>query len=193
MKIALIPCGKTEWHAEGRLLGRVELPLNEPGQSECSTWAEQLEPLPIDRILHGPDELTKQTAGCLARRLSVPTKSVDDLVEIDLGLWTGLTESQLKSRYPSAHRELCDAPLNVHPPGGEDLSNAADRLVSCIRRHVKKNGDKVVGVVMRPLSFAMARAQLEGREPKEIWKTALDSAQPLLIEVAAPAKASVAK
>jgi broad specificity phosphatase PhoE len=188
MKIALIPCGKTEWHSEGRLLGRVELPLNEPGQSECSTWAQQLEALPIDRILHGPDELTKQTASCLARRLSVPIKAIEDLVEIDLGLWTGLTESQLKSRFPSAHRELREAPLNVHPPGGEELAAASKRLTACIQKQCKKNGTLAIGIVMRPLSLAMTRSVLEQRELTDVLEAARDCAAPLVLEVPVPAK-----
>ena len=36
--------------------------------------------------------------------MSVPAKSLEALVEVDVGLWAGLTETQLKNRFPSAHR-----------------------------------------------------------------------------------------
>lgn len=182
MKVALIPCGTTHWHGEGRLLGRVELPLTEGGAQQCAQWAEQLHPLGIQRLLHAPDELAKQTAACLARRLSVPAKSLEALVEVDVGLWAGLTETQLKSRFPSAHRQLCEAPLNVHPPGGEDLSAAATRVNACIRHQVHKNGEEAIGLVMRPFAFALARRALERSDPAQVWDTARAASGPIVIE-----------
>jgi probable phosphoglycerate mutase len=193
MKIALIPCGTTDWHGEGRLLGRVELPLTEPGQQQCVAWAEQLQALNLTRILHAPDQLATQTAVQLARKLSVPTKSLEDLEEVDVGLWAGLTESQLKLRYPSAHRELCESPLNVHPPGGEDLGAASKRVSACIRKQVRKNGAEAIGIVMRPFSLAMVKCALDGSEASEVWKTARSATKPVIMEVdgLAQAKAGV--
>jgi probable phosphoglycerate mutase len=192
MKVALIPCGTTDWHGEGRLLGRTELPLSEAGQEQCAAWSEKLTALGLKRILHAPDDLATQTAIYLARRLSVPTKTLDDLLEVDVGLWAGLTESQLKSRYPSAHKQLCEAPLNVHPPGGEDLSAAASRVDTCLRKHVRKNGGEIVGVVVRPFSFAMAKCALDGSESASLWDTARSATEPLIIDVANPAEVKAA-
>lgn len=188
MKIALIPCGQSNWHGQGRLLGRVELTLTPDGAVQCGEWVAALEPLDVQRILHAPDELATQTAACVARKLSVPTKAFEDLVEVDVGLWAGLTESQLKSRYPSAHRELKDDPLNVHPPGGEDLSQAAERLNACIRKQLRKNGSGTIGVVLRPLLLAMARSTLQGQPCRDLWDTArqLDGPQILDLEETAP-------
>jgi len=182
MKVVLIPCGATEWHAEARLLGRVELPLTEAGQQACAAWAGTLTPLGLQRILHGPDELSTQTAAVLARRLCVPTRAVDDLAEVHIGLWAGLTESQVKNRYASAHRELGEAPLNVSPPDGESFSAAAQRLRACFRKQLKKNGVDVVGVVVRPLAFAVLRCTLEGRELTDVWEALRAAPAPVVID-----------
>lgn len=181
MKVALIPCGTTDWHGEGRLLGRVELPITGLGQQQCVAWAQRLEAVGLKRIVHAPDELATQTAVSLARRLLVPTKALEDLVEVDVGLWAGLTESQLKRRYPSAHRELSESPLNVHPPDGESLSAAARRLETCIRKQMK-NSAAGLGVVMRPLAFVMARCALEGRGLEDVWEAARSATEPLIFE-----------
>jgi probable phosphoglycerate mutase len=182
MRIVLIPCGHTEWADEGRLLGRVELPLTAAGQQQCAQWAEQLKALGIRKIVHAPDELATRTAEALARLLAVPTKATDDLLEVDLGLWTGLTEAQLKSRYASAHRELGEAPLNVNPPAGEALRVAADRLGECLRKMRRKNGNTTLGVVLRPLTFALAQCTLHGGEFAEMWPLALAADEPVIIE-----------
>jgi broad specificity phosphatase PhoE len=188
MKVALIPCSNTEWYKEGRLLGRVELPAKAAPDELYTEWASALESVGLERILHAPDELATQTAAAVARRLSVPTKPIDDLVEVDMGLWAGLTESQLKSRFPSAHRELREAPLNVHPPGGEELAAASKRLTACIQKQCKKNGTLAIGIVMRPLSLAMTRSVLEQRELTDVLEAARDCAAPLVLEVPVPAK-----
>jgi len=184
MRIVLIPCGHTEWTDEGRLLGRVELPLTAEGQRQCAQWAEQLKALGLRRILHAPDELATRTAEALARPLAVPTKAAEDLIEVDLGLWTGLTEAQLKSRYASAHRELCEAPLNVNPPDGEALRVAAERVEECLRKLRRKNGNATLGIVLRPLTFALAQCALAGREFAEMWPLALAADRPVIMECA---------
>ncbi len=182
MKIALIPCGGTEWHTEGRLLGRVEVPLTAEGQAHCLEWLAALRAAGVTRILHAQDELTTATAELLARQLAVPTKELDELVEVDLGLWTGLTEQQLKSRFASAHRELGEAPLHVSPPDGESLQVATDRLCGCLRKIIRKNGKTAVGVVLRPLTFALARCALAGAALTEMWATALHADEPVVID-----------
>ena len=171
MKVALIPCGLTEWREQGRLLGRVELTLATDGAAQCSAWSEELRPALLDRIFHAPDELSRTTAQLVSRQLNIPAKALDGLVEVDLGLWAGLTEEQLKSRYSTAHRQLVDSPLNVSPPKGEDFSDAFARLQVCLRKRIKPNGRGGIGLVMRPFAFAMACHALGGAGAAQIWET----------------------
>jgi broad specificity phosphatase PhoE len=190
MKVALIPCGVTDWRQEGRLLGRVELELTPDGEMQCVQWGEQLRPLMISRIFHAPDELSKATAQHIGRRLNVPTKALDALVEVDLGLWAGLTEAELKKRYAKAHRQLVESPLNVSPPQGEGFSEAADRVRNCLKKRIKPNGPPGIGLVMRPLAFAMARYVLEGAPSTKIWETSQQVDGPFVmdcVDVPAPA------
>jgi broad specificity phosphatase PhoE len=171
MKVALIPCGPTEWREKGRLLGRVELTPTAAVEGQCAAWGEQLRDVVRSKIFHAPDELSRATAQLIGRRLNVPTKALDDLVEVDLGLWAGLTEEQLKQRYAKAHRQLTESPLNVSPPEGEDFSAAAGRVRACLKKRLKPNGSNGIGLVMRPLTFAMARSVLEGAASTKIWET----------------------
>lgn len=184
MKIALIPCGVSEWRQKGRLLGRVELPLTPEGEAQCTAWGEELRPAALKRIFYAPDELSRATAQCIGRILNLPTKTLDDLEEVDLGLWTGLTEAELKQRYAKAHRQLLESPLNVAPPEGENFSDAAARLRACLKRRIKPNGKTALGLVMRPFAFAMARCVLEGVEPARLWEASQHQDQPVVIDSA---------
>lgn len=184
MKIALIPCGVCEWREQGRLLGRVALQLSAGAEVRCVQWSQRLAETSLSTIYHAPDELCKKTAQMIARRLGATTKSVEALAEVDVGLWAGLTEAQLKARFETAHRELCDAPLNVQPPDGETFSVAAERIERSVRariRNRKKNG-RDIGFVLRPLSLAMARRALEGAESSAIWNGIRADDAPVLID-----------
>ena len=182
MRVVLIPCGASEWRAEGRLLGRVEVPLTAAGQQQCQAWIEGLKALGLERIYHAPDELASQTALLIAKRLGIPAKPVEALAEVDIGLWAGLTEEQLRSRYATAHRELCEAPLHVVPPEGESLSDAAERLKNCVCKQIRRNGTTAIGIVTRPLGLAAIRCALEGGDFSELWDVAQDTEQPRVLE-----------
>jgi len=189
MIITLIPCGPSDWHSEGRLLGRVELAFTPQAEAWVSAWVERLRPLNLSRILHAPDELARATARLLGRRLGVPTRTVQDLKEVDLGLWAGLTDLQLRTRYASAYRQLQEAPLSVCPPGGEEFAAAAERLRKFVQRLVRRNGRGGVGVVLRPVSLAIARYVLNGLDAARIWEDAWGQDEPVVVEYGAEAPA----
>lgn len=182
MKVALIPCGMTDWRAAGRLLGRAELDLAPAAEGQCAAWGEQLRSAGLGKVFHSPDGLSKATAQHIARRLNVPAKVLSGLREVDLGLWSGLTEEQLKARFPKAHRQLVDSPLNVVPPEGEDFAEAAKRMRACFKKRIKPNGKVGIGLVMRPLAFAMARWVLEGVQSTKLWDLSQNDNEPVIID-----------
>jgi broad specificity phosphatase PhoE len=184
MKIALIPCAPTEWDEEGRLLGRVDLSPTPAGEESCSRWAELLRPLALRQIYHAPDGLATRTGRLIGRKLLVPTKAARGLAEVDVGLWAGLTEEQLKSRYASVHHELCEAPLNVNPPEGESLGDADARLRMFLKKQLKRSDERALGLVLRPICFALAWCVLAGRALSLLWETAQQKHEPVIIEVA---------
>ncbi len=182
MKIALIPCGETEWQTEGRLLGRVELPITPAGETQCLGWADVLRPAGLARILHGPDELATRSAQLIAGRLGIPAKEVDELAEVDFGLWAGLTEPELKARFGSVYHELREAPLNVHPPDGEQLAVAAERIDTVLRKRTRRQ-DGALGLVLRPVALALARFALADGDAAKIWEEAQKPQEPTLLDL----------
>ena len=179
MKVALVPTLPTAWRRAGRLLGRAEL---SPESEACEAWVAAIEPLLLSTILHGPDELSARTAAVLAGELGIGARAVPELAEVDLGLWAGLTDAELRSRFSRAHRSLRDDPLRVHPPGGEPLEEAAERIEQALRRHVLRRRGTDAAVVLRPLVRAMARCILLGEPLTDLWASAAHIDSPVVIE-----------
>lgn len=188
MNVVLIPCGATEWHDAGRLLGRVELELCDTAEAQCARWLESLRPLELKKLFVAPDSASRATGKLIGHELGLSAKPVDDLVEVDLGLWAGLTEEQLKTRYARAHKQLAEQPLMVSPPEGEDFSEASARLQAALRKRVKPNG-KAIGLVMRPIALALARKLLANESGDRLWTHAQNTDAPLVLQLdPAPAR-----
>ncbi|MCA9245102.1 MAG: histidine phosphatase family protein [Phycisphaerales bacterium] len=187
MKIALIPCRECAWTRGGRLLGRVEVsPCDEDTQT--SEWLSTLAPLALEAILHSPDELATQTAARLAAELGVKTRSVDSFKEVDLGLWSGLTVNEVRSRYATAARQLDDSPLSITPPDGERFSDALNRLSKALRDQIARR-DRPFGVVLRPMALALAAHALTGQPPTGLLESATEGRTPTVLEPQAEAVA----
>jgi probable phosphoglycerate mutase len=187
MTLALIPCARTEWQTEGRILGHAALAPAAGAEGEVLAWSDSLRLLNLRYILHGPDELSTRTARLLARRLRAAARTVGALQEVNAGLWTGLTDDELRERFESAYRGLQDAPLNVSPPQGESFADAVQRLADYLRRRLKRSSDPALGLVLRPWALALLHCLLEGGSWAEFWPRSTRGAGPIVLDVEAPA------
>ncbi|MBI5865384.1 MAG: histidine phosphatase family protein [Planctomycetes bacterium] len=183
MKVALIPCAASEWRDEGRLLGRVEVQATAAGEQAVAGWIQRLAPLGIPVVFHSPDELATRTAKLIAKALKVRTRKLADIAEVDVGLWAGLTEEELKKRYASTHHELCESPLHVCPPDGEEMAAAEQRLTAAVHKLIRKNEAAALALVARPLSLAITRWALEQSDESAIWHHAQEINEPVIIEL----------
>lgn len=182
MKIVLIPCAPTEWRDQGRLLGRVELSPTPAGEQQAAAWSAMLAEVGAPVIHHSPDELATRTALILSKTVGARSRKDAALKEVDLGLWSGLTDEDLRKRFASAHHELQEAPLRVKPPDGEAFSDASRRLASELKRLIRRNGDKPLALVLRPVALGLARHWLAGADESAIWEAVNDVNEPVILD-----------
>jgi probable phosphoglycerate mutase len=166
--LVLIPWGATDWSIAGRLNARTPLPLNRDGRRVAVRWANELASRELAAVYCGGEKAAVQTAEVVATRSEVPRRGLDDLNEVDIGLWEGLTEMQIRDRFPRLYKRWEEQPDRVCPPDGENLAQAADRLREAIARIAHKHKNDTVGVVLGPLSYALARCSLERRNFGEL-------------------------
>ncbi|MEL6497957.1 MAG: histidine phosphatase family protein [Planctomycetota bacterium] len=174
--VVLIRSGFTDWDVAGRVAGRIDLPLASGDASGLGRVVNSLEGVELSSVLHGPDQCLLATAEAVARTTGGKLRKVADLVDVGMGLWEGLREQELEDKFPSAHREWRDHPLNVSVPEGEPLSEATHRLVGAIGRTLEKlrHSDPGVGIVLRPMSFELVRAWITPTEGPAAGSTEAD-------------------
>ncbi|MEO1008529.1 MAG: histidine phosphatase family protein [Planctomycetota bacterium] len=180
--LILVRSSRTEWDAAARLGGDCDLPA-------CATWGEELaeallgvDASVVTAIVCGPDEASAQTANHIGQLAERKPRTIDDLREIDLGLWEGQRLDALEERY-GAFKQWLDDPASVVAPEGESFEAAENRLMAALARAIEKlNGKaKHVVVVLRPLAFHVVRSRLAGVPLTENWDAAVSG--PLVVPI----------
>ncbi len=174
IEVLLVRCSRTEWDETSRLGGDCDLPA-------CKAWGEELTAALRDHdlsaitgILTSPDEASVQTAHHIGKLTDKKVRPIDDLREIDLGLWEGQRMEQLVERFPGAFKQWKEDPTSVVAPEGESFADAETRLLNAFAKGLDKlNGKgRHVAVVLRPMAFHVLRNRLQGLDMLEGWDAA---------------------
>ena len=106
------------------------------GRDHAERLSQWLAPkLRIDYIYSSPLSRAFSTAKYIAEGQQSILSTVEDLKEIDVGLWQGLTLEQAQENNPDIFEQLKVEPLYTRRPGGEsyhDLSQRTSRSLSTI-------------------------------------------------------------
>ncbi|MEQ8767603.1 MAG: histidine phosphatase family protein [Planctomycetota bacterium] len=168
-RIILVRDALSQWQVEARLQGSLDIPLSLEGMQETSRIAQKLEGLGKAHLYSGRGQTSRETAEAVSERLGVKVRSLDDLEEVNLGIWQGLLLSDIKSKYRRAYRAWRDDPTVMTPPSGEDIRQAARRAARAINDIVKKlDEDDVAVFILPPLLKAAAACRLTNRPASEI-------------------------
>lgn len=181
--VILIPWPMTDWQASGRYASNTPVPINQQGEEQLERWIEMIAAqAPAAVYGAGPDP-AEQAARLIAKRLKIRSKKAEGLEEIDLGLWEGLTQAEMKKRFGKAYKQWKDDPTGIRPPEGEGLSIAGERLTEALRKLSRKHHNACFALVLGPLALAAVRCQLERRGYDSFWKLHADEPVRYLINV----------
>ena len=129
VRLLLVRHGRTAWNEAGRYQGHSDPRLAPEGEAEAAALAGALRGERIGGVLASPLRRAGATATILARALGLPPPGVDPrLIELGYGAWEGLTQAEVKARWPELLRRWKRAPETVRFPDGEDLAAVRARL-----------------------------------------------------------------
>lgn len=169
LKLLLVRAASTEWDEAGRICGNCDLSASKEGLQALIQAAETLNGSSPPLILTSGDAVSRESAKLLASGSEARVRVVEDLAEIDFGLWEGLREQELKDRYPTAYRQWEEDPTGVSVPGGESLADAEARVLVALSRSLEKAKELSVAVVLRPVVLGLVRCWLTGRPTCGLW------------------------
>ncbi len=124
-----------------RLVGQLDVPLDENGARDCMAVAQYLSRYPIGRVFSSGLKRTAALANEIADRLQVPVAYVDGLNEISLGDWDGMYVSALQQEHGEEYAARGADLLGYRPPNGENFYDLEKRAVAAFRTILETPGD----------------------------------------------------
>lgn len=127
----LIRHGETDYNKKMLFPGRLpDIHLNPRGRMQSGLLTEKLLTAPINAIYSSPLDRTMETAGPLAKALSLDIIPTTGLLEMDCGDWQG--QSLKKLRRQKIWQSVQQHPSLFHFPGGESIAECQQRIVQVL-------------------------------------------------------------
>jgi broad specificity phosphatase PhoE len=162
IRLVLWRHGQTQWNAEGRFQGQSDIPLDAVGEQQAERAARLLAGLRPDAIVSSDLSRAMATAAPLARLTGLTVTTDKDLRERFGGLWEGLTDTEIRTRYPAEHAAWM-------PPGGESSAVVAERAGAALERIAAGMAPgTLVVVVSHGAAIRLGAARLLGF-PEDLW------------------------
>ncbi len=146
-RIYLIRHGEVEGAGTPRYNGQADVSLTQRGREQYETMADRLSGERIT-ICYSSD-LTRCAWGAelIAPRFGIEPQKSDQLRELNIGDWEGLTWQELSSRYPAQWQGRLDDIVGYRVPNGENLLDVNRRVMPVINRIVASHiGEEVLVV-----------------------------------------------
>ncbi|MBX7165224.1 MAG: histidine phosphatase family protein [Pirellulales bacterium] len=172
LQIALIRPGASDFAEQGRIQGTLDIPLNEHGREEVQREIDGLRQLNLDALYASDSEPAWSTAADIAKALKLRVKKLDNMHNLDHGLWQGLTVEEVRLKHPRVYRQWQDQPESVCPPSGEMLVDARRRVQAVLARLFKKHRQGVVGLVLPEPLASLVCSELRHAAVGDLWKAA---------------------
>ncbi len=129
LSMLLVRHGHTAWSRSGRYQGRSDLPLLPEGRAQASQLGQRLKGRGVSHVFASPLLRAAQTAQIIAEVLGLGVPILDTrLAEIAYGQWEGLTQAEIRRRWPDQLRQWKRFPDGAAAPGGESLGELRERL-----------------------------------------------------------------
>lgn len=147
-RFCLIRHGETQWNAERRLQGQIDIELNRTGLAQAEAAARNLEPERFSALYSSDLGRATQTAAAISRRHGLPTQLDARLRERHFGFFQGLTYDEAERRHPEFYRRFqAREPALQFEEGGESLEVFAARVSAVMTEIARAHAGATVVVV----------------------------------------------
>ena len=173
-RLLLVRHGETVWNADAVYRGRSEVPLSDTGRLQAQSLGRRLAEDGVTALFTSPLMRARETAEAIERNVGAAARVEADLTDLDCGEWEGLSDLEVKERYPDLRRKWLSTPHLVRLPGGESLEDVSARVDRVLARVLSAPG--VVVLVSHRVVHKVVICTLLGLDNSHFWDIRLDVA-----------------
>jgi probable phosphoglycerate mutase len=145
MRILLLLRHAVTEHTGARLSGWTPgLHLSEEGQRQAKELAGRLEAVPLDAVYASPLERCQETAAAVAGAKGLNVETLEDVIEVRYGDWTGRTLKELAKE--PLWKVVQATPSAARFPDGESIFEMQARAVLAVERLREAHPKQTVAV-----------------------------------------------
>jgi broad specificity phosphatase PhoE len=159
--ILLARHAETDWNRDKRWQGFADLSLNARGREQARALARMLEAVPLSAIYCSDLRRAFDTAVIVAERKGLPVTSMRELREIDVGSWTGLSQDEVKQRFPDGYNEVRTR-TGRGWKGGESYAELRRRVLDAVLGIAREHPNETVLLVTHSGPIRTVRAHALG-------------------------------
>lgn len=86
--------GQTDYNKDNKIMGQIDIPLNEVGLEQAQNIAKNIARLNISHIISSPLKRALQTSEIIASTINKPVTVIDELMQNYLGIWEGRNKEE---------------------------------------------------------------------------------------------------
>lgn len=148
MKLLFIRHGQTDWNVDGKIQGSSDIELNEIGISQAEELSNKLikDNYKFSKIYTSPLKRALKTAEILSSNTDVEFVAINELTELNLGDWEGLSWAEVKDKFPKEYGVWYKDRKDTKTPKGESYQDMLDRVLKAIKNIINENTSDVVVV-----------------------------------------------
>lgn len=161
--------GQTEWNVEHKLQGHQDSPLTELGMKQALWLGESLREEQIDLIYSSSSPRARRTAEFIRADREIGIYESDDWREINLGIWEGKRQDEVKVEYPEQFYHFWQDPEQFIVPNSETFQDVSKRAIHLLHHILREHQGKSILIVTHTIVVKLVMAYFEGRPLKEIW------------------------
>jgi len=183
VRIILIRPGSCDFDEQRRIQGTLDVPLNERGDAEVARQIEELRSHDIEALYYSDCQTARETAETIAEALAVKLKKLDNMHNLDHGLWQGMRIDELRHKHPRLYKLWQESPESVCPPSGETVQAAQQRVQAVLKRLIRKHKRGTIGLIVPEPLGRLVRSHLSHTELGDLWEATQDHGRWEVIDV----------
>ena len=184
VKLFLVRHGETDWNKTGRYQGHTDIDLNATGIWQAERLRDRLAEQKIDAVYSSDLRRALHTAEIVtSRHNSLSLISLEELRELNFGKLEGLNFEQVQLNCPEANWWSGRDSGELNVPGGETLSQLADRTKLFISKLGKHSSKETVLIVAHGGFLRMLLCLLLDIDTKHWWQIQFNGASLTRVEI----------
>jgi len=162
-RICLVRHGETDWNADRRIQGHLDIPLNATGLAQARATAANLADQRFTALYTSDLQRARQTAAEAAAILEMEARTDPNLRERHYGCFQGLTYAEAQERYPEGYRRFHQRDPSFAFEDGESLAQFAARIRAVLEALALRHAGEQVLVVTHGGVLDIAHRMASGK------------------------------